>query len=98
MANQEVKYEIVRHIAVLSTSPKGWTKEVNLVKWNEGQTKLDIRDWAPGREKLGKGVTLTGDETKALYDALAKECARTKAAKTTASSKKKDADDKDTGK
>ena len=30
----------------------------------------DIRDWAPGREKMGKGVTLTEEEAKKLKELL----------------------------
>lgn len=66
----EFTYEITREIAVLSTSPKGWTKELNMVSWNGGAPKYDIRDWAPGHEKMGKGVTISGEEAEALYEAL----------------------------
>ena len=62
----EFKYEIVEKVAVLSESSKGWTKELNLVSWNGREPKYDIRDWAPGREKMGKGVTLSEDELTAL--------------------------------
>lgn len=68
MAN--VKYEIIETIAVLSESPKGWTKELNLISWNDRQPKYDIRDWAPDKEKMGKGVTLTEEELKNLNEAL----------------------------
>jgi len=34
-------------------------------KW--GEPKYDIRDWAPGHEKMGKGVTFTADEIHTLY-------------------------------
>jgi len=32
--------------------------------------KYDIRSWSPGREKCGKGITLTEDEAKNLFLAL----------------------------
>ena len=67
----DVKYEIQKEIAVLSESAKGWRKELNLVSWNGAAPKYDLRDWAPGHEKMGKGVTLNEDEVKALKDALA---------------------------
>ena len=38
----EIKYEIVEKIAVLSESSKGWTKELNLIKWNDREPKYDI--------------------------------------------------------
>ena len=62
----EFQYEIVEKIGVLSESSKGWTKELNRISWNGGAPKYDIRDWAPDHEKMGKGVTLSDDEVKAL--------------------------------
>lgn len=62
----ELKYEIRQPIGVLSESPKGWTKELNLVSWNGRDPKYDLRDWAPEKEKMGKGVTMTEDEVKQL--------------------------------
>lgn len=32
----------------------------------------DIRDWAPEHEKMGKGITLTDEEAKALLELLQK--------------------------
>ena len=69
----EIKYEITKHIGVLSESSKGWTKELNLISWNGREPKYDIRDWAPEHEKMGKGVTLTADEAvklKHLFDEI----------------------------
>ena len=66
----EIKYEITKHIGVLSESAKGWTKELNLVSWNDREPKYDIREWAPEREKMGKGVTLSEDEVVALKNLL----------------------------
>ena len=67
----DIKYEIVQQIAVLSEGSKGWTKELNLISWNDREPKYDIREWSPGHEKMGKGVTLTMEEVKTLRDALA---------------------------
>ena len=68
----EIKFEITNHLATLSTSPKGWTKELNLVSWNEKEPKYDIRDWSPDHSKMGKGVTLSMDEIKELKETLEK--------------------------
>lgn len=62
----EIKFEIKETFGVLSTSAKGWTKELNLISWNGGTPKYDIRDWAPEHEKMGKGVTLSGEEATIL--------------------------------
>ena len=62
----EFKYEITEELGVLSESRSGWKREVNLVSWNGAAPKLDIRDWSPGREKMGKGITLSSDEIDSL--------------------------------
>lgn len=66
----DIKYEIVESLGVLSEGSKGWKKEINLVSWNERKPKIDIRDWAPEHEKMGKGVTLTKEELKTLKELL----------------------------
>lgn len=63
-------YEIKEEIAVLSKNSKGWQRELNLISWNGNPPKYDIRDWAPDHEKMGKGITLTKEEAKALAAAL----------------------------
>ena len=50
----EFTYEIVEELGVLSETAKGWTKEFNMVSWNGREPKYDIREWAPGHEKMGK--------------------------------------------
>ena len=67
---KEIKFEIVEEIGVISESTKGWTKELNLVSWNDGTPKYDLRDWDPNHEKMGKGVTLTEDEIRKLKKLL----------------------------
>ncbi len=66
----EIKYEIKENIGSISQSPKGWNKELNLISWNGKEPKFDLRDWAPEHEKMGKGLTLTVDEVRALRDLL----------------------------
>jgi hypothetical protein len=67
----EIKYDIIQTIAVISESPKGWTKELNLISWNGRDPKYDLRDWAPNKEKMGKGITLTNEELLNLKATLA---------------------------
>ena len=68
MATDKIKFEITRHVGVLSEGSKGWRKEFNLVSWNDRPAKIDIRDWDETHEKMGKGITMTKDEFKALLD------------------------------
>ena len=49
---------------------KACRKELNLISWDGAAPKYDIRDWAPNHEKMGKGVTLTAEEAKALQELL----------------------------
>lgn len=58
----EIKFEIRQELGVLSEGSKGWTKQLNLVSWNDREPKYDIRDWAPEQEKMGKGITLSTEE------------------------------------
>lgn len=66
----EIKFDIKQHLGVLSASNRGWKKELNLVSWNGGNAKLDLRDWDESHEKMGKGVTLTPEEAEKLYELL----------------------------
>ena len=58
----EFRYEIVEELGVISENRAGWTRELNLVSWNGGEPKYDLRDWAPDHEKMGKGISMTKDE------------------------------------
>ena len=65
-----IKYVIVKSISVLSTAGSGWTKELNLVSWNDREPKHDLREWSPDHGKMGKGVTLTREELSTLKELL----------------------------
>jgi len=67
----EIKYEIIKHIGVLSENAKGWRKELNLISWNDRAPKYDIREWSPEHDKMGKGVTLSQEEIAELKQLLA---------------------------
>jgi len=62
----DIKFEIKKHIGILSESNNGWTKEINLVSWNEKEPKYDIRDWNPEHTRMSKGITLTNEEFQKL--------------------------------
>ena len=66
----DIKYEIIEEIGKLSESGTSWGKELNLISWNDREGKYDLRDWAPEHAKMGKGITLTKEELKALKDIL----------------------------
>lgn len=68
----EIKYSIAKHLGTISESDKGWKKELNLVSWNDGEPKYDIRDWNESHERMGKGTTFTVSELSNLKDLLNK--------------------------
>jgi hypothetical protein len=67
----EITFEIKKHLGIIGEDYRGWTKEVNLISWNNRKPKLDIRDWDPEHAKMGKGITLNVDELLKLKDLLA---------------------------
>lgn len=70
---REITFEITKHIGVLSTGSRGWTKELNQVSWNGAAEKYDIREWSSDHEKMSKGVTLTEKEAYNLMELLYQE-------------------------
>ena len=73
--NNDVTFDIMEHIAVLDEvggREEKWTKEINVVAWNGGKPKIDVRDWNESHERMSRGITLTEEQamkmTKALVD------------------------------
>ncbi|MGN0624186.1 MAG: YdbC family protein [Oscillospiraceae bacterium] len=62
----ELKFEITKHIGVLSENARGWTKELNMVSWNDREPKYDLREWNPDHTRMGKGITLTEEDIETL--------------------------------
>ncbi len=55
-------YEIKKTLGVLRKSNSGWTRELNVVAWNNNSPKYDIRDWSPDHSKMTRGITFTRNE------------------------------------
>ena len=70
---ESIKYEIIQTIGVLSQKASGWSKELNLISWNDGRPKYDIRDWSPDHKKMREGVSLTKKELAALAELIQKK-------------------------
>ncbi len=66
----ELKFEITEHIGVIGENARGWSRELNMVSWNDREPKYDLRDWSPDHSKMGKGLTMTADELASLKDIL----------------------------
>ena len=41
----EITYKITEEVGVISENSRGWTKELNLVSWNDRSPKYDIREY-----------------------------------------------------
>ena len=62
----EFKYEVLNELGVFAEAKNGWTKEINIISWNEGPGKIDIRTWNPDHSRMGKGISLSKEEFFAL--------------------------------
>ncbi len=68
--NDDFHYEILNHIGTLSTNNAGWKKELNIVKWNDANPKIDIREWDMDHEKMSRGTSLNVKEVEKLRELL----------------------------
>ena len=71
--DREIYFEIIKQLGVISTHPTGWNKELNIVSWNGGQPKYDIRDWGLDHKHYSRGITLRESEAAELLKLLAGE-------------------------
>lgn len=72
----DITFEIVKHTGVLSESRTGWRKELNLVSWNGGDPKIEIREWDETHNKMSRGIRFTESELVKLMDLLQTEIYR----------------------
>lgn len=68
--DREISFDIVEPLGVITSYSTGWCKELNLVSWNGGTPKYDIRDWAPDHERMSRGVTLHEKEMRTVIELL----------------------------
>lgn len=65
--SKEFSYEIIEEIGqVGNPTPSGWSTRLNLISWNGGTPKLDIRSWNEDMSRMGKGVSLSKEDAKDL--------------------------------
>lgn len=64
----EITFEITKSLGVISETSKGWTRELNMVSWNDHEPKYDIRDWSPDHTRMSKGVSFTEEEMEQLCE------------------------------
>ena len=74
--NETVTFEIIENLVVFGERRDcGWTKEANIIRWNDGVPKIDIREWNPTHERMSRGITLMETEAEALAKVLSKRYA-----------------------
>ncbi len=64
----EITFKITKELGVISENQKGWTRELNMVSWNDHEPKYDIRDWSPDHTRMSKGISMTEEEMQRLVE------------------------------
>jgi hypothetical protein len=80
--DDEFAYDIIAPVGIYAprTTETGFQGEVNIVSFNGNPAKLDLRGWAPGHERMGKGITLTEEQAVELTKILVERYAHVLAA------------------
>ena len=63
-------FTIKERLGIIKAYATGWKKEFNIVEWNGGNAKFDIRDWDPEHEHMSRGITLREEEVKTLAELI----------------------------
>ena len=66
----DIDYKVISRVGVLNSYSTGWTKEVNIISWNGGTPKVDIRDWDAEHEHMSRGITLHEEEAELMIKLL----------------------------
>lgn len=65
--SKEFSYEIIEEIGqVGKPTASGWSTRLNLISWNGGTPKLDIRSWNEDMSRMGKGISFGKEDAKDL--------------------------------
>ncbi len=70
---ENFSWEIVKAFGQFSEERKNYTREVNLIAWNQATPVYDIRGWRVGKDGQShplKGLSLSREELIALRDIL----------------------------
>lgn len=68
---KDFSYEIIEEIGQVSKpTASGWSTRVNLISWNGGKPKIDIRSWNEDMTRMGKGTSLSEEDAKDLAGIL----------------------------
>ena len=65
MANG-ITYEVMYSLGKIIERSDDWSTELNVVSWNEGRPKFDIRAWSKDHKQMTRGITLFPEEFEKL--------------------------------
>ena len=85
--DRDVTFEIIEEIGIISTVETGWAKELNLVRWNGGVAKYDIREWDPSHQRMSRGITIKEEEMRRSLELMRKRRAGARARRRSAETK-----------
>jgi len=68
MPDRNITFEIREYLGTIAKYETNWRKELNIVSWNGGTPKFDIRDWDEQHVKMSKGITLSAWEMRKVVD------------------------------
>jgi len=68
MPDRNITFEIREYLGTIAKYDTNWRKELNIVSWNGGTPKFDIRDWDEQHVKMSKGITLSKWEMRKVVD------------------------------
>lgn len=69
----DIHYDIVKYIGKLTDGEGSYHKELNLISWNDGEPKYDIRPWNQDHSRMSKGITLSEEELRGLKKLIDQE-------------------------
>ena len=66
----DISVSVEKELGVIATKPGDMTLQINVVKWNNGKPKVDIRSWNEDRSRMSKGLGFNKYEIKVLKELL----------------------------
>lgn len=66
-------YELICHLSDYSVKDVQWNKELSIIDWGHGP-KYDFRRWTNDYSKCSKGITVSFECMKILYNEIKKIC------------------------
>lgn len=67
MPDKHITFQIVKFIGTISQHNKK-TRELNIIRWNGGTPKFDIREWDDSTGRMSRGITLHESEMRRVVN------------------------------